>query len=313
MAIRTPLAERQPMQMRAGPTGLHLFHRTTGTNILFDEAKLPPSLWSAAPRNVSVALTNACDLRCAYCYAPKTPAHLDKALLVPWIDEMSSHGCLGVGFGGGEPTLCEDLPWLCNYIQRNTQMVATFTTHGHHLDDSLATALSGNVHFVRISMDGVGSTYESLRGRPFPRLLRVLETAADLAPFGINFLVNALTLPCLDDAARIAMNSGASELLLLPERPTPGRPGIDRRTSQALVTWISSYVGDVPLTISATHREGLPTCNPPEDDAGLRAYAHIDACGRLKRSSYDQYGVPVGSAGILNAMEILADATTKEQ
>lgn len=290
-----------------------MFHRTTGTNILFDENPLPASLWSAAPRNLSVALTNACDLHCAYCYAPKIPAHLDTELLVAWIDEMNSNGCIGVGFGGGEPTLCDDLPWLCSYVHRNTQMAATFTTHGHHLDDRLATALSGNVHFLRISMDGVGPTYEALRGRPFSRLLRALRTAADLSPFGINFLVNAVTLPCLDDAARIAANVRASEILLIPERPTPGRPGIGRRTSQALASWISAYVGDVPLTVSAAHSDGLPTCDPLEGEAALRAYAHVDARGRLKPSSYDRNGVPIGSAGILNAMQILADSTMKEQ
>ena len=164
-------SEGKTMQMRAGPAGLHLFHRLTGTNILLDEVALPPSLWSSAPRTLSVALTNACDLHCPYCYAPKTSAHLHTELLLPWIDEMNSHGCLGIGFGGGEPTLCADLPRLCEYIQRNTHMAATFTTHGHHLDDSLASALSGNVHFLRLSMDGVGSTYEALRQRPFSRLL----------------------------------------------------------------------------------------------------------------------------------------------
>ena len=179
------------MQMRAGPAGLHLFHRLTGTNILLDEVALPPSRWSFAPRTLSVALTNACDLHCPYCYAPKTSAHLHTELLLPWIDEMNSHGCLGIGFGGGEPTLCADLPRLCEYIQRNTHMAATFTTHGHHLDDSLASALSGNVHFLRLSMDGVGSTYEALRQRPFSRLLNAIKTAARLAPFGINFRLSS--------------------------------------------------------------------------------------------------------------------------
>ena len=301
------------MQMRVGPAGVHLFHRRTGTNILLDDIATPPSRWSSAPRTLSLALTNVCDLHCPYCYAPKTPAHLHTELLLPWIDEMNSHGCFGIGFGGGEPTLCADLPRLCEYIQRNTHMAATFTTHGHHLDDGLATALSGNVHFVRLSMDGVGSTYEALRQRPFSRFLDAIRTAARLAPFGINFLVNTFTFPCLDQAVHIAADTGATELLLLPEHPTSSRRGIDSQTSSALAAWISSYRGDVPLTISEAHADGLPTCNPVERDFGLRAYAHIDAHGQLKHSSYDRDGVPVGSAGVLDAIEALRNSSAMEQ
>jgi hypothetical protein len=67
---------RSQLKVRTGPAGIHLFDRTTGLNVLMDEARLPSNLWAAAPRQVSVALTNACDLACPHCYAPKNPAAL---------------------------------------------------------------------------------------------------------------------------------------------------------------------------------------------------------------------------------------------
>ena len=301
------------MQIRLGPDGLHLFHRRTGTNILLDEVTAPPSLWSTAPRNVSVALTNACDLHCPYCYAPKTPAHLDTELLVTCIDELDSHGCLAVGFGGGEPTLCAELPSLCAHIQHDTEMAATFTTHGHHLNDSLATALNGNVHFIRISMDGIGRTYEGLRGRSFSRLLEAIKIAASLAPFGINIVVNARTFPSLDHVARISADLGATELLLLPEQPTATRPGIDRSTAASLVAWVQHYRGHIPLTISEAHPENLETCNPLRHERGLRGYAHIDAHAQLKRSSYDTCGISIVRGGFMDALRRLDDLPVKEQ
>ena len=293
------------MQMRAGPAGLHLFSRATGTNVLIDEFKVHSSLWSAAPRTVSVALTNACDLYCAYCYAPKTAAYLDTEFLVAWMDELNANGCLGVGFGGGEPTLCSDLPRLCAYMNHSTEMAVTFTTHGHHLNDNLASALQGNVHFVRLSMDGVGKTYEKLRGRSFSRFLRSVDIAARLAPFGINFVVNSFTFPCLDQAIDISAEMGATEFLLLPERQRTGDLGIDRRLWDALLDWTVSYRGEVRLSMSETDREGLPACNPLEDEGGLRAYLHIDALGQVKRSSYDRWGIPIGSGGIMPAIKSL--------
>lgn len=47
--------------------GLRLFDRQSGLNALFEKVKVPEHLWVEAPRYVSVALTNACDLRDSYC------------------------------------------------------------------------------------------------------------------------------------------------------------------------------------------------------------------------------------------------------
>lgn len=52
------------LKVRPGPSGLHIFDRETGLNILLDEVRVPLEGWAAAPRQVSVALTNACDLSC---------------------------------------------------------------------------------------------------------------------------------------------------------------------------------------------------------------------------------------------------------
>src|SRR5712692_127084 len=95
------------LKHRAGPAGIHLFDRTTGVNVLCDEIQVPHALWASAPRQISVALTNRCDLSCPYCYAPKNRASLDLKTLIGWLCDLDSNGCLGVGFGGGEPTLYE--------------------------------------------------------------------------------------------------------------------------------------------------------------------------------------------------------------
>ena len=186
-----------------------------------------------------------------------------------------------------------------------TSMAATFTTHGHRLDDRLAAELCGNVHFIRVSMDGVGLTYEKLRGRPFSALLNRLSVVRKLAPFGINFVVNAQTLPDLDEAVTLAGEIGAAEFLLLPEQPVHGRAGIDRHTTQILHDWVATYEGPIRLTVSEAGAAGLPTCRPLAMEDGLRGYAHIDASGRLKRSSYDQSGVSIGAGGVSEALQIL--------
>lgn len=160
--------ERTKFRRRHGPSGLHCFDRSSGLNLLFDEVRVAPERWSKAPRNVSIALTNACDLACDFCYAPKKAASLPTDRIIRWLDELDTHGCLGIGFGGGEPTFHRGFPDICRFAARETGLAVTFTTHGHRLlDGSIATAIAGCVHFIRVSMDGVGRTYEAIRGRPF--------------------------------------------------------------------------------------------------------------------------------------------------
>jgi sulfatase maturation enzyme AslB (radical SAM superfamily) len=97
--------ESQAIKARLGSDGIHLFDRQSGVNILLDEVHVPVEERSRAPRFVSFALTNLCDLACAFCYAPKYPATLDFDHIVRWARELDKNGTLGIGFGGGEPTL----------------------------------------------------------------------------------------------------------------------------------------------------------------------------------------------------------------
>lgn len=293
---------RNTKRIRMGPSGIHLFDRDSGLNLLIDEFVPDETNWSTAPRQVSIALTNACDLACSYCYASKTPAALAFDRIVTWLDELNVNGTIGVGFGGGEPTLYRRFSELCAYATQNTDLAVTLTTHGHHLDDALLAGLKGNVNFIRLSMDGIDATYERLRGRSFNVFRRQLSAIGQISRFGINYVVNADTLPDIDAAAVLAEGAGASEFLLLPEQPVNGRGGIADSTADALRVWVGSYSGQMRLAISEIGSEGLPTCNPFHNEIGLRAYAHIDANGLLKYTSFDNEGVAIGSEGFMSAL-----------
>lgn len=296
---------RTLLKMRAGPDGVHLFSRRTGTNVLIDECSVPQNLWSQAPRQVSIALTNACDLRCPYCYAPKNPANLNSEQVQAWLHELDEAGCLYVGFGGGEPTLHRNFVELCKFTTRNTRLAVSFTTHAHHLNDQIASDLKGNVQFIRVSMDGVSQTYTALRGRDFAALQDRLGFARRIAPFGINYLINARTFPDINAAMKLAEEAGASELLLLPERRTGNSEGIDPITRRALRNWVANAKSGIRMAVSEADSDGLPVCQPLKKETGLRAFAHIDASGTLKRSSFDITGTPIGPDGILHALQAL--------
>ncbi|MGE4482438.1 radical SAM protein [Acidocella sp.] len=284
-----------------------MFNRSSGLNVLFDEIHIPASHHSRAPRQVSIALANRCDLTCAHCYAPKSRDQLPFDAILQWLAELDSHGTLGVGFGGGEPTLYPEFERLCHHVARETQLSVSFTTHGHHIDGALAEGLHGSVNFVRVSMDGVGTTYESIRRRSFPALLARLKHIRTISDFGVNVVINERTLLDLDEVAIVAEDAGASELLLLPQVPVRGVPAISPYILCGLRRWVASYKGPLKLCINEGSADGFPICDPLADESGLLAYAHIDAMGVLKSSSYAETGVPLDEGGVLQAMEQLAN------
>lgn len=294
------------MKIRLGPDGMHVFDRRTGLNVLLDEVEPPERTWSAAPRQVSIAVTNACDLACSYCYAPKHRAVLEKVDLLRWMDELDQAGAFGVGFGGGEPTLYRHLPEVCAHAAENTDLAVTMTTHGLRWNADLISRLRGTVNFVRVSVDGVGSTYERLRGRSFTQLRDALDAIAGDFQWGMNTVINQDTVGDLDAIVAVAAEHGASELLLLPEQPTAGTTGAGEGTLRVLQSWVGAYTGPVPLATSAEAELGVPTADALPREVGLRSYAHIDASGTARTSSYAPSGVRIGEDGVIAALEQLA-------
>ncbi len=299
-------------KLRPGPAGLHLFDRVSGLNVLIDEIHFPAAHHARAPRQVSVALTNRCDLACPHCYAPKSPDALAFDVVMRWLKEFDLHGALGVGFGGGEPMLYPHFERLCQQVARETRLSVTFTTHGHFVEDDLAERLRGSVHFIRVSMDGVGATYEAIRGRSFPDLIARLKHVRAISPFGINIVINERTLLDLDEAAAIAMDNGACELLLLPQVAVRGVLAATQRTLLGLRRWVDSYKGPLKLCINDASSDGFPICDPLVKERGLRAYAHIDAAGVLKPSSYHAVGISIGDGSVHQALDQLTQQLSED-
>lgn len=301
-------ADAVTCKVRLSAAGVHLFDRISGLNVLLDEVDVPAEQVSCAPRYLSVALTNTCELRCTYCYAPKYPASLDVDRLVGWAVELDGAGCLGLGFGGGEPTAHPRFAEVCARIAASTSMAVTFTTHGHRLTSGLTAALRGSVHFARLSVDGVGDTYERLRRRPFAGVRAAAALLRSVSPIGINAVVNADTIGDLDDLAAFAEDVGADELLLLPEQPTAAVAGISCTDAARLTRWIQTARTRVRLAIARSGLEGLvPAVEAIPGERPLDAHLHVDARGILRPHAYSLTGTPI-DASILEAVHVLRGA-----
>lgn len=158
--------------------------------------------------------------------------------------------------------------------------------------------MRGSVHFIRVSMDGVGATYERIRGRSFADFQSHLEIVRGTSAFGMNYVVNDETVGELNEALELALTEGAKEFLLLPER---SQRGLSQRTQQSLCQWIAENQQRVRLSISeAAATEGIPLAEPFIFEKGTRAYIHVNAAGEICSTSYNQHdSVPVNVNGLL--------------
>ncbi len=295
------------MKVRYGPDGIHFFNRESGLNILLNEYVPPQKYWTFSPRQVSIALTNSCNLSCPHCYAPKNKAILPKELVKRWIAELDKANCFGIGFGGGEPTLYPDLLEICAFASSQTGLAVTMTTNGLNLTESMVSCLQDKINYIRVSMDGVGRTYENIRGRSFDLFISKIRLLTGKIPFGINYVVNNKTVKKLSVATSLIEDWGASELLLLPEEAVGRGHKIDEHSLRDLKNWVTKYKGSLKLAVSASYEKQLHAVNPLQKERPELAFAHIDANGYIRNSSFETRGVLISSKGVMEAFKELLE------
>ena len=288
------------MKCRREPAGYHYYDRATGFHLLVDEVQPAPDEWALYPSTLSIALTNACQLACPFCYAPKSRAELDARDVLSWALEAAELGALDVAFGGGEPLLHPHLVELCQRVWSETDLGISITTNGHALSTELVDKLAGSVGFVRVSIDGPEPLYSRLRGRSLRELLWSLAALKDAIPFGINVVVWSLTLPGLDRLLELAQEAGAKQMLLLP-LIRDGGMALSVGEWEQLGDWVRAHWRAFPLAISA---DALGHVEAPLlfEHADPNSFAHITAEGYLRRRSYGLHdGVAIRRYGSLKA------------
>ncbi|MHB8624748.1 MAG: radical SAM protein [Aggregatilineales bacterium] len=101
-----------PPQLRDVPWRAHpfdgkllLFERKSGLNVLLDGDETR-HFYRVAPRSLLIAVTNACNLTCPFCYRDlASPSRWRYDTLLQFFQDADAWGVLEVAFGGGEPML----------------------------------------------------------------------------------------------------------------------------------------------------------------------------------------------------------------
>ncbi len=278
------------MKLRREARGLHYYDRVTGFHFLLDELPVPPEQCDIGPATVSVAVTNACDLHCYFCYASKAPHRLHPNDLTRWCGELSRLGTLEIAFGGGEPFLFPEFDALCKRIWQESDLGISVTTHGHRLNERVIDSLAGNVSILRFSIDAPEPEYSAIRQRPLRALLDIMNRASASIPIAVNTVVTKSTLQSLDRLAEVLCKFRIVDWLLLPQL-CDGKFLLNEDEWLMLRHWLVAHESNFRFCVAseAVRLLQMPVLLNPQP----RDYAHIDAAGFLRSCSYDNGGIPL--------------------
>jgi len=181
-----------------------LFDRMTGTNVLVTN-DTTAGLRRVAPRMLQVALTNACNKACSFCYRPldaKSQWSFDDLLeLARFCDAW---GVLEIAFGGGEPTVFPRFAELLSAIWNETGLCPSFTTNGLRLTPELLRAIRDVYGQLQLSVYDEDDT------------LAIIDLlVSERMRFGLNYLVTPARVRSIEADVYAFMARGVRDMLFL--------------------------------------------------------------------------------------------------
>lgn len=172
-----------------------------------------------ASYQVSYEITNACNLKCKHCCNKSTledfggmPSECVKLL----IDDLSIINTNSIYISGGEPTRYPSFMEIVDYIHSKgiDLALATNGTEIEHVMPALQT-FSNTHEGVFISLDGLGSTHDSLRGveGAFDKTVAsIRRLLAEKVPVRISCVVWKGNVYQLEDIVKFVGNLGVYKL-----------------------------------------------------------------------------------------------------
>jgi MoaA/NifB/PqqE/SkfB family radical SAM enzyme len=267
---------------------LLLFDRDTGLNVLL-EGEETAHFRRIAPRSLLIAVTNACNLTCSFCYRDK---HARSAWtyesLLQFCREADQWGVLEVAFGGGEPTLFSRWDAFLNELYETTQLSVNVTTNGTRLTGEFLQRIAGKYGQIRLSL------YDDNNWRKTIRLL--VDSGAR---FGVNWLITPRELDHIETTFAELLALGVCDFLLIGYKGADPVLHLDADERQRLAAFINriyqQFSAQIQIKLDACWGDALPGVPRlfADDDCGAGdAILSITSDKRIKPCSFHHTGIP---------------------
>ena len=260
-------------------------------------------------------LTTRCNLRCAYCYAPRgqtdMPPEIGRAAVDGAIRSARAHGfqALKLKYAGGEPTL--NLPTLravhryarARAPEAGLDLREVLLTNGTTLTPGLLQWLRDEGIRLAISLDGLGPAHDGQRtdeggAGSFTRVAEGIEQAqaSGLTPH-LSVTVTAHNVDGLAEVVAFALDRGLPFNLNFV-RPAPGRPDLTP-DPERLIAGLQAALSEMEYRLqSATSNLQSAIRNPPSAICNLLDRCDLSAPHRYPCGAGHAY-IVVGPGGEL--------------
>jgi MoaA/NifB/PqqE/SkfB family radical SAM enzyme len=258
-------APLRPLPWRAHPLDgkLLLFDRQTGLNILLEGDEVAEQK-RIAPRNLLIAVTNACNLSCPFCYRDlKSPSQWHYDSLMAFCRGADRWGVLEVAFGGGEPMLFPRWQEFIIDLHETSGLCINFTTNGTLLTAEFLKAIEGRYGQIRLSI------YEDNHPE---ETLRLLGDCG--ARYGVNWLISPAEMAGLESKFEGLVGQGVRDFLFLSYKGNDPalhlRPDEMARFSEFLNGVYRTHGSSISLKLDSCWGNALPDVPRlfHEDDCG---------------------------------------------
>lgn len=277
------------MKYRKEISGLHLFDRNTGYHILFDEIKYDKSQINIAPRTVSLAITNKCNLSCSYCYNVKNNDELEIEYLKKLVKKLDELGCLELTIGGGEPFVHPKLVEFCEWTWLNTKLGINITTNGLLLDEIKVRELKCNISSIRISLNEIKEL----------TTLKNIEYAKDYISLGLNTIFFPNKEEDLISVLDYAVEKKINNILIIPIHKA-GKFLLKKEDWIKLDNIIKEYKNKIEIFMTSDSEKFLETKLLKTEEIGEDLFLNISARKELKKNSFDKQGILIDN---INSLE----------
>jgi radical SAM protein with 4Fe4S-binding SPASM domain len=200
----------------------------------WDDSAESSSARASMPIEVHVAVTARCGAGCEGCYLDATPEGVEppREEIEATLDALAKAGVFTVAFGGGEPTLREDLGELADHA-RSRGLTPVVTTSGIGLGPAKLTRLA-RFSQVNVSYDGPGDAYAAVRGFDASAAAEsaIVALAARGIAVGVNVVLTRATFGRVRDTLARARSLGATEAQLLRYKPAGRATTLDYQSKR---------------------------------------------------------------------------------
>lgn len=273
---------------------LLLFERNSGLNALL-EGEETAYLERIAPRTLLIAVTNACNLSCPFCYRNlKARSTWTYESLFAFCREADQWGVLEVAFGGGEPMLFPRWRDFVRELYETTRLCVNFTTNGTLLTTDFLHGIAGCYGQIRLSL------YDTYEDNDWPQSVARLVDAG--ARFGVNWLIIPAELVRIEEKFARLWGMGVRDFLLISYKGPDPRLHVSSQDYSRLADFVNQVYSQSGGSISikldvcwGDHLPQVPRLFAEDDCLAGDEFLSITSDKRLKPCSFHHEGIAVDS------------------